>query len=68
VKGAGLLRGFRGAPPADIDALADVLVSVSQMAVNLEGRLTELDINPLLVLPAGQGVVAADALAVLADQ
>jgi succinyl-CoA synthetase beta subunit len=38
------------------------------MAVSLEGRLTELDINPLLVLPAGQGVVAADALAVLADQ
>ena len=68
VKGAGLLRGFRGAPPADIDALADVLVSVSQMAVSLEGRLTELDINPLMVLPAGQGVVAADALAVLADQ
>ncbi len=68
VKGARLLRGFRGSPPADVDALADVLVSISQMAVNLEGRLAELDINPLMVLPAGSGVVAADALAVVAQQ
>ena len=64
VKGARLLRGFRGAPAADVDALADVLVNVSQMAVQLEGSLGELDINPLMVLPAGQGVKAADALAV----
>jgi acetyltransferase len=64
VKGARLLQGFRGAPAADVDALADALVNVSRMAVNLEGRLAELDINPLMVLPDGQGVVAADALAV----
>ena len=68
VKGARLLRGFRGSSPADVDALADVLVSISQMAVNLEGRLAELDINPLMVLPAGSGVVVADALAVVAQQ
>ena len=64
VKGARLLRGFRGAPAADVGALADVLVSVSQMAAQLEGSLGELDINPLMVLPAGQGVKAADALVV----
>ena len=64
VKGARLLRGFRGAPAADVDALADVLVSVSQMAAQLEGSLGELDINPLMVLPEGQGVKAADALVV----
>jgi len=64
VKGAALLRGFRGAPAADVDALADVLVSVSQMAAQLEGSLGELDINPLMVLRAGQGVKAADALVV----
>ena len=64
VKGARLLRGFRGAPAADVDALADTLVRVSQMAAQLEGSLGELDINPLMVLPAGQGVKAADALAV----
>ena len=65
VKGAKLLRGFRGKPPADVDALADVLVRVSHLAVHLEGRLAELDINPLMVLPAGQGVKAVDALVVL---
>ena len=64
VKGARLLHGFRGAPAADVDALADVLVSVSQMAAQLEGSLGELDINPLMVLPTGQGVKAADALVV----
>ena len=64
VKGSALLKGFRGAPPADVDALADVLVQVSHMAAQLEGTLTELDINPLMVLPKGQGVRAVDALAV----
>ena len=64
VQGAQLLRGFRGAPPADVDALADTLVRVSQLAAQLEGSLAELDINPLMVLPAGHGVKAADGLAV----
>lgn len=64
VKGARLLQGFRGAPAADLDALADTLVRVSQMAAQLEGSLSELDINPLMALPAGQGVKAADALVV----
>ncbi len=65
VKGAKLLRGFRGKPPADVDALADVLVRVSHLAVHLNGQLAELDINPLMVLPQGQGVKAVDALVVL---
>ena len=65
VKGAKLLRGFRGKPPADIDALADTLVRVSHLAVHLENRLAELDINPLMVLPRGQGVKAVDALVLL---
>ena len=64
VQGSRLLHGFRGAPPADIDALANALVSVSHLAIHLEGTLSELDINPLMVLPAGQGIRAADALAV----
>ena len=67
VKGSTLLRGFRGSRPADVDALADVLVQVSQMAAQLEGTLSELDINPLMVLPEGQGVKAADALALFAQ-
>jgi acetyltransferase len=64
VKGATLLRGFRGKPAADIDALATALESISRMAVQLEGQLAELDVNPLMVMPAGQGVKAVDALAV----
>ena len=62
VAGSRLLQGFRGSPKADIEALADTLVSVSHMAAHLEGAIAELDINPLAVLPDGQGVKALDAL------
>ena len=65
VKGARLLRGFRGRPAADLTALADSLVRVSHLAMHMEGHLAELDINPLMVLPRGQGVKAVDALVVL---
>ncbi|HEX6510835.1 MAG TPA: acetate--CoA ligase family protein, partial [Chloroflexota bacterium] len=65
VKAARLLAGFRGQPAGDVEALANVLVGVSHMAVQLDGCLAELDVNPLVVLPAGQGVKAVDALAVL---
>ncbi len=65
VKGAKLLQGFRGKPACDIDALAQVLVNVSHMAAQLEGTLAELDINPILVMPQGQGDKAVDALAAL---
>ena len=47
---------------ADLEALADTLVRVSHLAMHLEGHLAELDINPLMVLPSGQGVRAVDAL------
>ncbi len=63
VKGAVLLKGFRGAPPADLDALANTLVAVSHFAVHATDHLSELDLNPLMVLPTG--VKAADALVVL---
>ena len=56
--------GFRGRPAGDMEALAHALVRISHLGVNLEGRLSELDINPLMVLPAGRGVKAVDALAV----
>jgi acetate---CoA ligase (ADP-forming) len=65
VKGARLLQDFRGRPAADLAALADTVVRVWHLALHLEGHLAELDINPLLVLPSGQGVKAADALVVL---
>jgi acyl-CoA synthetase (NDP forming) len=65
VKGARLLQGFRGRPVADVGALEDTLVRVSAFAVHMEGRLAELDVNPLMVLPEGRGVKAVDALVVL---
>ena len=65
VNGAWLLQVFRGRPAADLAALADTLVRVSHFATHMEGQLAELDINPLMVLPAGQGVKAVDALVVL---
>jgi acetate---CoA ligase (ADP-forming) len=64
VKGARLLQGFRGRTAADLEALADTLVRVSYLAMHIEGHLAELDINPLMVLPSGQGVKAVDALVV----
>jgi len=64
VKGARLLQGFRGRPAADLEALEDTLVRVSYLAMHLEGHLAELDINPLMVRPSGQGVKAVDAFVV----
>ena len=57
-------RAFRGRPAADLEALEDTLVRVSYLAMHLDGHLAELDINPLMVLPSGQGVKAVDALLV----
>jgi acetate---CoA ligase (ADP-forming) len=65
VKGARLLQGFRGRPAADLEALEDILVRVSYLAIHMEDHLAELDINPLMVLPMGRGVKAVDALVVL---
>jgi succinyl-CoA synthetase beta subunit len=62
LKGRSVLEGFRGKPFADIDALADTIVQLARMAVDLKGVLSALDLNPLMVLPQGQGVVAADVL------
>lgn len=64
LRGRALLDGVRGAPPADVDALVEVVLRVQRMALELGGELAELDINPLMVLPQGQGAVALDALAV----
>lgn len=64
LRGQALLKGVRGAPPADVDALVEVVLRVQRMALELDGDLAELDINPLMVLPRGQGAVALDALAV----
>ncbi|MFL1901323.1 acetate--CoA ligase family protein [Streptomyces tauricus] len=63
LRGRALLDGVRGRPPADLDALVEVILRVQRMALELDTELSELDINPLMVLPRGQGAVALDALA-----
>jgi acetyltransferase len=60
VRAAKLLAGLRGAPPADRSALVDALLRVGWLAHSCPD-LSELDINPLLVLPDGKGAVAVDA-------
>ncbi len=59
------LKGWRGAPPADRDAVIDALLRLSQMALDMP-QIAELEINPLRTLPAGQGAVAVDGRAILA--
>ena len=61
-----LLDGFRGRPKADVEALVDAIVAFSDMAARLGERLLEAEINPVFVLPQGQGVRAADGVVVLA--
>jgi acyl-CoA synthetase (NDP forming) len=65
LRAARLLRGFRGAPPADVRALVDAVMAFATMAGAAGERLLEAEINPLFVLPEGQGARAADGLVVL---
>jgi acyl-CoA synthetase (NDP forming) len=62
LKCAPLLKGFRGAPAADVNAAVDVILAVAGMVEKDPSSIIELDINPLMVLADGRGVVAADAL------
>lgn len=59
-----LFDGARGRPPADVDALADIVCRVSGLAAHLGPRLGELDVNPVIVRAAGDGALAVDARAV----
>ena len=60
LKTSALLKGYRGRPAADVEALAGAIVAFSDMVMTLGGDLQEAEINPLFVLPRGRGVVAAD--------
>ncbi|MEV8595160.1 acetate--CoA ligase family protein [Streptomyces sp. NPDC052012] len=64
LRGRPLLDGVRGRPPADLDALVEVILRVQRIALELGDDLAELELNPLMVSPRGQGAVALDALAV----
>jgi hypothetical protein len=57
-----VLRGFRGRPPADTDALVSAAARLGQAFLGYAGRLAELELNPLFVRHRGEGVIAVDVL------
>ncbi len=59
IRAARILKGFRGQPRADLEALADCLLRVSQLGVYYP-QISECDLNPLFVYPEGKGVMAVD--------
>lgn len=63
LRGARLLAGIRGAPPADVAALATIVAKVAAL-IRAVPDLLEIDLNPVMVYPAGQGACALDALVV----
>ncbi len=60
IRGAPLLTGYRGQPAGDVDAVRALLLRVSMLLGDLP-EIAELDLNPVKVLPPGQGAVAVDA-------
>jgi acyl-CoA synthetase (NDP forming) len=64
VKLSPLLQGYRGAAPADIDALAQAIAGLSDLAMAAGDTLESIDVNPFVVLPAGQGGTALDAVVI----
>jgi acyl-CoA synthetase (NDP forming) len=65
LKSAALLRGFRGSPPLDIAAVADIISRVAGL-LRGEPAIREIDLNPVIVYANGQGAIALDALLVVA--
>jgi len=60
IKGCRLLEGYRGAPPADIPAVEDLLLRVARLVEEVP-EIAELDLNPVMVLPPGRGCQIVDA-------
>jgi acetate---CoA ligase (ADP-forming) len=67
IKGAPLLLGARGRPPADVKALATMLARLSAFAVSAGDQLQSIDLNPVFAMPEGEGAFAADAVIEVAE-
>jgi len=67
LRGAALLDGYRGAPPCDVEAAAALIAKLGRVMAG-EPRIAEIDLNPVILLPRGQGVVVLDALIRLTGQ
>jgi len=66
VRGLAPLSGYRGKPVGDLDALAHAVVALSRLAA--DEMVLEAEINPLIVRPVGEGVMAVDAVVRLAAE
>jgi acyl-CoA synthetase (NDP forming) len=64
LKAFSLLNGFRGAPKADVAALSQLIAQISLLAAQYAQEISEIEINPVMVHPEGQGVTLVDALVV----
>jgi acetate---CoA ligase (ADP-forming) len=64
LRGAALLDGVRGAPPADRAALAELIAMLSRFVADHADLIEEIDLNPVIVHPQGQGLSVVDALIV----
>ncbi|MGE5165355.1 MAG: acetate--CoA ligase family protein [Sphingobacteriales bacterium] len=62
LKGAAVLGPYRGMRPADTEALADLMVRLSQFALDHAGAIAQIDLNPVIVHGNGDGVSVVDAL------
>jgi acyl-CoA synthetase (NDP forming) len=62
LRGAPLLHGIRGRPSGDAEAAARAIAGLSELVLDLGDHLQALDVNPLFVMPSGEGVFAGDAL------
>jgi acyl-CoA synthetase (NDP forming) len=60
VRGYKLLEGYRGHPPADIEALRDIVLRIARLAEEVP-EIAELDLNPVIALPPGNGCRIVDA-------
>ena len=65
LRGFRLLQGYRGAPPADLDAVCEAIVRISEFAGDHADAVEEIDVNPLLA--RADGAVALDALIVMRE-
>jgi acyl-CoA synthetase (NDP forming) len=67
IKGYRLLEGYRGHPSADIAAIEGLLLRVSRLVEEVP-QIAELDLNPVMALPPGQGCLIVDARICLKDE
>ena len=65
IRGYRMLTAFRGRPAADVEAVAEALCQLGDIASRWSEEIAEIEINPLFVLPEGSGVIVGDALAAL---